>query len=130
MSRPRTSTSSPTCAQVIEPLRVGAWDAVGVSEGNDVGAADGGAVGAGTGTFDGIGVVGRGLGAGVVGAGVPHCDFGVGFGRIAGAGVGSQAGAGHGEAPYPVEELGASVDTEVLPVDVLLRGLDLKVGEA
>ena len=33
--------SSPTCAQVIEPLRVGAWDAVGVSEGNDVGAADG-----------------------------------------------------------------------------------------
>merc|ERR1719247_2502874 len=84
--------SSPTCAQVIEPLRVGAWDAVGVSEGNDVGAADGGAVGAGTGTFDGIGVVGCELGLGVVGAGVPHCDFGVGFG------VGTPVGARYGTA--------------------------------
>ena len=98
MPRPRTSTSSPTCAQVIEPLRVGAWDAVGVSEGNDVGAADGGAVGAGTGTFDGIGVVGRGLGAGVVGADVAHCDFGVGLnvGANVGFGTGTDVGFGAG----------------------------------
>mmetsp|Transcript_14521 Transcript_14521/g.45419 ORF Transcript_14521/g.45419 Transcript_14521/m.45419 type:complete len:245 (+) Transcript_14521:3164-3898(+) len=98
MSRPRTSTSSPTCAQVIEPLRVGAWDTVGVSEGNDVGTAVGLGVGAGFGAF-----VGAFVGAGVLtdGSGVGSGDFcvcGVGFGvgLNDGFGVGTSVGFGTG----------------------------------
>ena len=49
---------------------------------------------------------------------------------IAVAGGGEQVGSGHGQAPQPVEEPGATVQAEVLPVDVLLGRLDRQVRQA